>query len=326
MNVNYVRVSGRFVAEVSVLTGSDTIGNYNTHSIARVTLMKDGQFRSYEVPVVTGNSLKHWHSVYLAKVYESLGGSELNEFCKKGVGMRGYTKDATFDKPNVANDEEEAIKDLCNDIQGFLIPNKQIKRDSLVKFSFGIPVLDENILEHVSRFSVTHNRVSPVKAKSEREEKEEKSQMMIFKQEYSTSPLYGFAVSMDLVYVMQPIYQKGSGNVDNKEVERRKKASILALLYIFTGIGSKQARALPVSEVKELLVAVSEKPIPNLVHGSYPDYVDKSIDILLSYKKLVGDNSLKIYGYGIDCSKYKDVLECGNSLTDIFNKILGNEG
>lgn len=320
--MKYVRISGRFSAEVSVLTGSDTIGNYNTHSTVKITIEKDGTYKSYEVPVITGNSLKHWHSVYLAKVYESLGGSMLNEFCRKGIGMRGYTKDSTLNNPEPADSEKKAIEDLCNDIHGFLIPDKQIKRDSLVKFSFGIPVLREDVLEYVSRFSVTHNRVSPIKSKKDTEnfteEEEGKSQMMIFKQEYSTSPLYGFSISMDLEYVMKPIYEPPEDKLDEKEVEMRKKATILALLYIFNGVGSKQARALPISEVKELLVAVSEKPIPNLVHGAYQDYVEKSVDVMNSYRKLIGDDSLKIYGYKIKCEG--DIV-CMNSLTNIFEEI-----
>ncbi|QXJ32138.1 type I-A CRISPR-associated protein Cas7/Csa2 [Saccharolobus shibatae] len=316
--MKYIRISGRFSAEISVLTGSDTIGNYNTHSTAKVSVEKDGTYKTYEVPVITGNSLKHWHAVYLAKVYESLGGNKLNEFCKKGIGMRGYTRDSTFNEMKLPNSEKEAIEDLCNDIHGFLIPEKQIKRDSLVKFSFGVPVLRDDVLEYVSRFSVTHNRVSPIKSKSE---KGEESQMMIFKQEYSTSPLYGFAASMDLEYVMRSIYESSTEEPKEKdEVEKRKRSSILALLYMFNGVGSKQARALPISEVKELLIAVSEKQIPNLVHGAYPDYVERSLDVLNSYKTLIKDDSLKVYGYKIKC---EGGINCRNSLAEIFKEILG---
>ncbi|WP_244263081.1 hypothetical protein [Saccharolobus islandicus] len=44
----------------------------------------------YDVPVLTGNSLEHWHSVYLAEVYTTLGGKHANELCKAGIGLRGY--------------------------------------------------------------------------------------------------------------------------------------------------------------------------------------------------------------------------------------------
>ena len=62
----FIKISGRFQAQVSTLTGSGSIGNYNTHALAQV--VQNGKV--YEVPVLTGNSFKHWHSYYLASVYQ----------------------------------------------------------------------------------------------------------------------------------------------------------------------------------------------------------------------------------------------------------------
>jgi CRISPR-associated protein Cst2 len=315
---NYIRITGRFTIEVSVLTGSDTIGNYNTHATAKIVISdKNGSYKSYEVPVITGNMLKHWHAVYLAKTYEALGGQQLNELCKKGIGLRGYKLEK--EKMEYADSESDAIKDLCNDIHGFLIPDKQLKRDSLVKFSFGIPILNEKVLENVSRFTTLHNRVDPVRR--------ENTEMMIFKQEYSTAPLYGFAITMDLAYVMTPIYEitqnknQQQEKTDEEEKNRRKKAAVLALLYMFNGVGSKQARALPIIEVKELLIAVSNVPIPNLVNGAYEDYIDKSLQIIEAFKKIIGNDRVKLYGYGID-KKYCNKIECKDSLDELFDIII----
>ncbi|MGC8987903.1 type I-A CRISPR-associated protein Cas7/Csa2 [Infirmifilum sp.] len=324
--MTYIRVTGRFIAQVGALTGSDVIGNYNTHAVARVVVQRGIEFRTYEVPVITGNALKHWHSVYLADVYTALGGQAANEFCKKGVGMRGYTKDSTLANAKAANSEAEAIEDLCNDIHGFLVPRKQLKRDSLVKFSFGVPVLEESILEYVSRFSVTQNRVVPAIPGKKKSQESEKSQpeMMVFKQEYSSAPLYGFAVSMNLAYVMTPMYETVSNESGQfpieSEVKLRKKAAITALLYMFTGVGSKQARALPLMDVKELIIAVSDKPLPNLVHGSYPDYAVKSMEILKAYKFLMNDDKLKVVCYNVQLND----LQCkkANSLEEAFKEVM----
>ena len=364
--MTYVRVSGRFVAQLSVLTGSDNIGNYNTHAIGRIVVGTGSGFKAHEVPVLTGNAMKHWHAVYLARAYESLGGTMINELCRAGLGLRGYKKDATLSNLDYADSETEAIKDVCNDLHGFLIAVKkekkqtnrskkteneeeqteeetkkgvQIKRDSLIKFSFAAPVLDTNVLEFVSRFSVVHNRVDPVtqrqqgKKQSQDQQAEQKTQQMIFKQEYSTSPLYGFNVVMDLAYVCKPMYESSSVKIcDDNEVLRRKEAAILALLYMFTGVGSKQARALPVSEVVELMAAVSDSPIPNLVHGSYMDYAEKSLDLLKAYAKSTG-KQVYVVCYNVkSCvdqqasaqgqQKANPEVKTVNSLEEFFNELL----
>lgn len=274
----YLRVSGRFEVQVAVLTGHGTMGNYNMHTIVKV--VHEG--RVFEVPAVTGNSLKHWHAVYAAEAYEALGGKSLNEFCRKGVGIRGRNLEGSE-----ANSESDAIKDFCNDLHGFLLPQKQIKRDSLVKFAFGIPVLSREVLESVSKFAVTHNKVDPTQTG-------ERGEMMVFRQEYASGHLYGFAASMDLAYLMVPVYETPRGGevgaVDSvDEKVRRAKAAFAGLLKLMSGgYGSKAARALPISNLKEVVVAISRYPLPQLVHGAYPDYVARSIDALNAYLSILG--------------------------------------
>lgn len=120
--MTYVRVAGRVRVNVTVLTGHGTAGNYSMHARARVYCCGDSS-KVYEVPVLTGNSLKHWHAYYAAQVYQALGGSMLNELCKRGIGLRGYNVDAKLEGTREkATSECEAIKDFCNDLHGFLIP------------------------------------------------------------------------------------------------------------------------------------------------------------------------------------------------------------
>ena len=92
----------------------------NTNTTARIVV----EIRVYDIPVLTGNSLKHWHSVYLAEVYITLGGKHANELCKAGIGLRGYKLESTLDDTKAATSENEAIEDVCNDIHGFLITIK----------------------------------------------------------------------------------------------------------------------------------------------------------------------------------------------------------
>ncbi|AFL66340.1 type I-A CRISPR-associated protein Cas7/Csa2 [Desulfurococcus amylolyticus] len=328
----YVKIAGRVEVQVSALTGYGAIGNYNQHTVARVVV--DGNV--YEVPVMTGNSLKHWHSFYLAEIYEAHQGKLINEFCKRGVGLRGKELQSTFQDPQPANSECEAILDICNDIHGFLIPDKQIKRDSLVKVSFMIPVLTKENLEIASKFAVQHNRVIPSQVKVSDQDK-----MMVFKQEYSTA-LYGFNISMNLGLTLKPQYEPGCNfskfNL-NDERKLRIKSSILAVLALITGgAGSKQARALPITKVKELLAVVSNHPVPNLIHGAYADYHVESLEALKAYAKAsvaAGNMSVHVLCHNIRekdvdyCAKEKQsqgqsliVFESYDSLDEFFRALV----
>ena len=340
----YVRVAGRFRVNVAVLTGAGTMGNYNMHATVRV-VVEDGV---YEVPALTGNAFKHWHSVRAAEHYRALGGGGLNEYCAKGVGLRG--KNLEGKNPN---SECDAIQDFCNDIHGFLIPDKQLKRDSLVKFAFAVPVLSRAELERAQKFAVTHNRVDPFRREKAEQvntpAKHEKTEMMVFKQEYS-SARYGFSASLDLGLVLAPMYDNCSVNVERIEEERalRRRAAVLGLFDVLSsGVGTRAARALPAVDLEEVVVAVSKFPIPALVHGSYPNYVDKSLDVLSAFAKVYGkklDQTASLCGqksgsgegvpcvasvvcYGVDCREgggleVKKVEKFHDLVEDVLSAVL----
>ncbi|BFH74694.1 type I-A CRISPR-associated protein Cas7/Csa2 [Sulfurisphaera javensis] len=311
----YIRISGRFTSQISVLTGSENLGNYNTVASARVVVNIGGGYKQYEVPVLTGNALKHWHAVYLAQAYVSLNGKLLNEICERGIGLRGYKVDTKLSdnlKNKEAENEAEAILDVCNDIHGFLLTTKQIKRDSLVKVSFASPVFNPDILEYTSRFAITHNRVDPLTRGSNQ------TQMMVFKQEESSGPEFGFNISMNMNYVMKPMYTDDVEAIkeylkkekidEEEERKRRIKASIMAVSYLLTGVGSKQARSLGILKPLELIAAISTKPLPNLIHGSYEDYVTSSISLLNLYAKTYNE-TVYILCYNSNCQEQKSKEE-----------------
>ena len=286
----YIRVAGRLRVNVAVLTGAGTMGNYNMHTVVRA--VADGKV--YEVPALTGNAFKHWHAVYAAEQYQALGGTLLNEFCKKGVGLRGKNLEGKD-----AEDECKAIEDFCNDIHGFLLPDSQIKRDSLARFAFAVPVLTHAELENAQKFAVTHNRVDPF-------QKGKETEMMVFKQEYS-SARYGFSAVLDLGLSLRPLYKNCTVKISNVDIERERKlrikASVLGLLVaVRGGVGSHTARALPIADLEEMVVAVDDVPIPALVHGAYPDYVEKSLDVLSAFAKAL-NRSIRVVCYNAECGK-----------------------
>lgn len=304
----FVRATARVEVQVSALSGLGAIGNYNQVATARV--LHGGVL--YEVPVITGNALKHWHAVYAAEAYQALGGSMLNELCKRGIGLRGYTADSTLKNLKAVSDECKALMDFCNDVHGFLSPQEErpVKRDSLVKVSFAVPVLEEGNLKAVSKFAVQHNRVVPPTVNVKQREGEG---MMPFKQEYGTG-LYALALRMDLAYIGKPLFDQCDAGMDANEKKKRAKASVLALLPLLTGSGSKQARALPIAAVREVLVAVSQSPMPNLIHAAYPDYCERSLDVLNAYLRGIGGTA-NVYLYGGSCN----AGEAGNPVN--FKKV-----
>lgn len=317
--MTYVRLTARVEVQVSGLSGLGAIGNYN--QIATAKILHGGVL--YEVPVITGNALKHWHAVYAAEAYQALNGTNLNELCKRGIGLRGYTVDSTLKSLKAVKDECEAVKDFCNDIHGFLSPqeNKPVKRDSLVKVSFAVPVLEEGNLKAVAKFAVQHNRVVPPTVNVE--QKEGKG-MMPFKQEYGTG-LYALALRMDLAHIGSPLFDQCDVKLESEERKRRAKAAVLALLPLLTGAGSKQARALPIATVREVLVAVSERPVPNLIHAAYPDYCEKSIDVLSAYLEGIGGEAkLYFYGGGCDAQKVSQKVKFQRvgSLQELINAVM----
>lgn len=317
--MTFVRFAARVVVNVAALSGLGEVGNYNQVAVAKV--LHDGS--AYEVPVMTGNALKHWHAVYAAEEYVRMGGKYANDLCKLGIGVRGYKHDSTLDNLQLASNECEAIMDFCNDLHGFLIAaeGRSTKRDSLVKASFMVPVLEAKNLEAVSKFAVQHNRVAPEQVRRAIKEGEA---MMLFKQEYA-SGLYGFYVRLDLDKVLTPMFEtcsnksEGAGKIKkDDEIKLRRRATVAALLKLLTGAGSKQARALPVVDVKEVLAAVSTRPIPNLIHPAYPDYCKKSMDVLNAYKAFDGGNIKVLYYGGEPCAG----VEAKNTLKELFDELV----
>jgi CRISPR-associated protein Cst2 len=337
----FVRVSGRFTVEVSALVSSGSIGNYTQIATAKLVLLNGTAYEG--VPIITGNSLKHWHSVYLVENYVSLGGKYANILCKHGIGLRGLKHDVdSFDKiskDSYANSEQEAIIDVCNDIHGFLIPEKQLKRDSIVEVSNAIPVLTEDNLENVSKFAIQYNRVVPYTVSKNLGEGQEGQGMMVFKQEHASVPLFGFAMSMDLGWILRPKYE-GDGSIvselpnkDNvvEERRRRARAALLAMLNLINGGGSKQARSLPIIGVQELMIVASNVPIPKPVHAAFENYATQTIDALRVYANNVNDAKIYVHCYSASgkpingCEQRQgDKIQVHNhsSLEDMFNNVI----
>lgn len=294
----YVRISGRLIINVASLNAQGTVGNLV--ELTKVHMVRSGinNRELIEVPAMTGNSLKHWHFAHFIKEYKKLRGDNamLCDDCIRGVGFRTRQK--------LGNDEANYIKRCAGeDLHGFLMPDLQVRRESLVKFSFLLPVED---MRDRAIDTVTHNRV----VVTEQGRIEGEAAMMLFKRQYSSNT-YGFSATLDLGLIGVRLYSADKKPVIESSEERkeRAKAALIAFIPLLSGMfGANTARSLPVEKVKELLVISSKKPLPLPVNAIYVDYVEKSLQVLRNYCETTGVEA-DVHIYGIDVKIIEDILK-----------------
>ena len=276
----YVRVSGRALLNVHSANAEGAVGAYIGLSRMSIVRRKEGAIEVTEEPVISGNMLKHWHALALIPLLESQGSSSICDLCKQRVMFRS--------PHNLASEFEYVKACAIEDLHGFLDPRSNIRRESLVKFSFMIPVEEHE----ASVSAITHNRVvltpqGKVPTRKEARElwgREEAAAMMVFKREHA-SGLYGFVCSMDLAYVGRST-QSPSLVVSREERKDRARAAILALTHVISGqMGAAQARALAAMKTTELICIASKNPIPNATHGFYNDYAENTAYMLRSLSR-----------------------------------------
>lgn len=275
----YLRVTGRALMNVHSANAEGSVGNYTALSKMFIVRRVSGGYEVSEDVVVSGNMIKHWHAVRMVELLKEQGYQNLCDNCSRFVMFRS----------TMQHNSEYGFIEACaiEDVHGFLQPQQTIRRESIAKFSFLLPV-EEMRSEYLA---LTHNRVvvdeKGATPKGERE-------MMVFKREYA-SGLYGFLMSFDLAYVGRSLADP-SKVIQLSDRKLRARAAVLALADVLTGkFGAAAARALPAIRVVELIAAVSDNPIPNLIHGFYSDYVEESARILSA---LSGRKQLRVYAYG----------------------------
>jgi len=293
----YVRVVGRAIVNLHTANAEGAVGNYVALSKMYIIRRTDDPSKPYDVRedvVVSGNMLKHWHAVKVVERLKELNYGGLCNYCSRFIMFRSPDKTITS--------EEEFIKKCAiEDLHGFLQPDQQIRRESIVKFAFMLPIEDLR----AEYAAVTHNRV--VLEPSGKIQAQEA--MMIFKREYA-SGVYGFACTMDLAYVGVPLANPIQPVIGADDRRLRAKVAMLALADILTGrFGAASSRALPVMRTTELICAVAKQPLPNLVHGFFRDYAEESARVLKTAldSGLVGD--LKVFVVGRPAEALKELPE-----------------
>ncbi|MHA1616434.1 MAG: type I-A CRISPR-associated protein Cas7/Csa2 [Candidatus Njordarchaeales archaeon] len=280
----FVRGTFRIVMNVHSLNTEGAVGNYNPLVKVFVTGRRGDTWDIVETSAISGNMLKHWHARHVAELAKA-SNLPLCEDCVRGVFYRTRLR--------VDSEKEMLSKCVLDDLHGFLCTETTVKRESLVKLSFAVPV-EENIFNIAT---VTHNRVVVDESGAIAKEG-----MMPFKNEYA-SGIYAFAIAMDLKYVGIPLANPKEKGLDIKERKKRAKLALQALGNLLQGeTGAKQARAFPITRPLQALVVISKQPIPAPIHAYFRDYVEESIKTYkdLAMNGLLDPNSFEIHTYGID--------------------------
>jgi len=280
----YLRVTGRALVNVHSANAEGAVGNYMALSKMFVARRTDSGYEITEEPVISGNMLKHWHAVAMVEILNSWGYEALCENCKRHVMYRSTLE---------LSDEFDFLKACAiEDVHGFLHTDNQIRRESLVKFSFLIPVEDQR----AEYSSVTFNRVFVDEKGSIPKEQQA---MMVMKREHA-SGIYGFLCSMDLAFAGVSLANPNK-RLPPEDSKTRVKAAVAALTELLSGrFGAAQSRSLPIVKVIELICVASRKPVPNAVHGFYKDYAEETARIVKASidQKLVEANDVKVVVVG----------------------------
>ncbi len=308
----FVRGTFRVVFNVHSLNTEGAVGNYNPLVRVFVTGRNKDTWEVVETYAISGNMLKHWHARIISEIAKAknLKSLPLCEDCIRGVFYRTRLR--------VESESDMISKCVLDDLHGFLCTETQVRRESLIKLSFAVPV-EERIFNICS---VTHNRVVV-----DESGKISKEGMMPFKNEYA-SGIYAFAIAMDLKYVGIPLANPNKNVINNSDRKDRAKIALEALGSLLQGeIGAKQARAFPIAKPLQALVIISKYPIPAPTHAYYKDYIEDTMETYrgLITNGLLGKDTIEIHTYGIkniDISKeLKNIIKQHNSIGEMIGDL-----
>jgi CRISPR-associated protein Cst2 len=313
----FVKLTSRLIVNAHDLNNEASVGTFT--DIRRMKLL-NSKGEVIEAAAVSGNMLKRYHFIYTKRILENLGYPKFCKHCKVEESFRLDDKDervvpgkGSLDN-YIASEKNIVLGCAIEDIHGFLSPTTlPIKRDSRVRFSWLVPVEDQE----EALTTAIHNRVIkeiPIKKgsgseKEGQEETEEKVKgMMIFYKQYA-SGIYSFSSSLDVGRIGISDYtQKLVEGLTPDEVSLRKGAAIKAFAPIISGeTGASMSRALPIVQPLELLILASKYPgLPNLVSAYYSNYVYSNMGLIKAITKLTED---KLYVFVAPKEPYKELIE-----------------
>lgn len=277
------------------------LNNERAEEIRRIPIIyrdEKGNWRVFEEAVaISGTMIKHWHFAYMV----NLGIQEKVKFCDYCKRLEAIRV------PSGTNLTELELINACaaEDIHGFLRAKPPLRRESLARFSWMLPLFNEDVVETFglpTPFRVLqHSR--NVRQIPEKAPEEVRQAQMPYPRSYAGG-IYGFVSTLDLDHIGYSFTDAKFINNEEQIITRRKIA-VQAYVPMLTGaIGASLARALPVSDILETLVVTSDKPIPAPVHPVYVDHLNENVNLYKGVSETM-KTSVRMYVW----SKEKQVEE-----------------
>jgi len=282
---------------VKTLLNMHDLNNERAEEIRRVPIIyrrKDGKWEIFEEAVaISGLMVKRWHFANMVRL------GDKKDFCKLCRNLEAIR--IPSEKGKKVRSEIEIIEECAGeDIHGFLRADPMLRRESLIKFSWMLPLLNEEIIETFGLPTpfrvVQHTRnireITDEAAKRMNVSREELSRwQMPYPRSYAAG-LYGFVSLLDLEHVGYSFTDQSTIKDPTKRMNRRKIA-IQAYIPLITGTcGASLARALPVADILEIITVLSDKPIPAPIHPLYPEYVEENTKLYQSISETMRSDTM----------------------------------
>lgn len=278
---------------IKALLNMHDLNNERAEEIRRVPVVyrtKDGQWKVFEEAVaVSGLMIKRWHFANMV----ALG-------LQEGVNFCGFCRnlEAIRVPSRIKGSELDFIRKCAGeDIHGFLRAEPVLRRESLAKFSWMLPLLNEETIETFglpTPFRVVQHTRNIREITEEAAKRtgvnynELRRWQMPYPRSYATG-LYGFVSTLDLEHIGCSFTNNEALN--DQERKKRRTIAIRAYVPMITGAcGASLARALPVTDVLEVVTVLSDKPMPAPVHPLYFEGIRENVDLYRSVSESMDSN------------------------------------
>lgn len=335
----YVSVRGRIWLEAEALNMVESVGNYVKHRRVPIVVSEGGNFLTFFVPAISGESVAHAYQTILAEEMGKVK-EKVCKYCQKGIFLKSSSKEVYQDvigekPPEAANKNknekgevvgkiESSIVSNCGveDVGGFLYAeNPNVKRTSSFYTGYMVPVREG--LKVLSIDPQLHSRYALGTKFVGAGEGESTSGQRIYYVELS-SGLFAFSFDLDTKFIGKYTFnvdQYGQDIVQTDSAKKRTQAAIEALrrLLLEFPVGAKRTRFNP-AEVRwdSLSLAVSNDvwTMPSSFVG---DYMARALS-----KKSSVNYGTNIYSYAeSECKGDKCYPTPEETVSNAINDALG---
>jgi len=339
----YVSVRGRIWLQAEAANMVESVGNYVKHRRVPVMVKEGGNYLTFFVPAISGESIAHAYQVVLAEELKKLN-ENVCPLCEKGIflkstnaevynmvtkseppkktekkGQKSGQKQEETEKEveeNAEKEIEEKIVANCGveDIGGFLYAgNPNVKRTSSFFTGYMIPVRE--VLKATSIDPQLHSRYALGTKFVSMSEGGSSSGQMVYYVEVS-SALFTFSFDLDTRFIGKHTFHVDSygqliNGLKNENVKNRAIAALNALqrLLIEFPIGAKRTRFNPADLSWESVAIAVSGDVFTLPSSFTKDYMARGIQ-----KKAKVSFETKIYGYSDEgCASTVGDVRCGST-------------